>query len=94
MSGHHLGEDIERSLDQDCTICGHDFNPHVLIATMNTPELGGLVFCQELGCRCESTWSYEGELMPYIPDDETIEYLRALAQTDEDEYADGEASEN
>lgn len=70
-------------LDELCEICGHPFNPHVLVATMKTAELGGLIFCDQPGCPCQSTWSLQDEPEPYIPDDGEIEKLRELVQPDE-----------
>lgn len=72
----------------ECEKCGHAYGPHVLVATMNLPELGGLVFCNILGCRCQSTWSVEGQPMPWVPPDEDIELLRHLAQDDDVEPTD------
>jgi hypothetical protein len=75
--------------DGNCTKCTHAFGRHVLMATMISPEHGGLIFCDRLGCLCQSTWSLEDEPMPYIPDEGEIAQLRALAQSpDEPESGD------
>lgn len=76
-------ESMDLPLDGDCTVCGHPFNPHVLVATLYTPELGGLIFCDQPGCQCQTTWSIEGESEPYIPDDDEVEHLREIAQSSE-----------
>lgn len=68
----------------NCVKCGHRFGPHILMATMITADHGGLIFCQTLGCLCQSTWSLDGEPMPYIPDEGTIVELRAIAQSDDE----------
>lgn len=68
-----------------CSKCQHAFGPHILMATMISPDHGGMIFCHVPGCLCESTWSIEGEPLPYIPDPETVEHLRQLAQSDEEE---------
>lgn len=83
MADHLEGKEFQECMDDDCAICGHPFNPHVLVATLHTPEHGGLIFCPEPGCLCESTWSLEGRERPYIPDAETVAGLRALAQAPE-----------
>lgn len=83
---------MAKNSDEPCETCEHQWGPHVLIATMVTPEHGGLIFCNVPGCKCQTTWSIDDEPLPYIPDDETVEELRALAQTDEDadwEYEEG-----
>lgn len=53
------------------------------MATMITADHGGFIFCNVPGCQCESTWSIEDGPMPYIPDDDTKEELRAMAQARE-----------
>jgi hypothetical protein len=80
MTEHIDGEELRECLDDDCATCGHPFNPHVLVATLYTPEHGGLIFCPEPGCDCEATWSIRDNELPYIPDEETVAGLRALAQ--------------
>lgn len=81
MSEHIEGDGFEASLDEDCQTCGHAFNPHVLVATLYSPEHGGMIFCPEPGCDCESTWSLEDRELPYIPDDETVAGLRSMVQS-------------
>lgn len=78
------GEEFQDCLNEDCKTCGHPFNTHILVATMVTPQHGGLIFCPEPGCPCESTWSLDGEPDPYIPDADTIAHLRAIAQQPEE----------
>lgn len=80
MTEHIEGEGFKECLNEDCKICGHDFNQHVLVATLHTPEHGGLIFCPVPGCMCESTWSLQDCELPYIPDDETVASLRAMVQ--------------
>lgn len=73
-----------------CATCNHAFGPHVLMATMFTPEHGGLIFCNIPGCRCQSPWSIEGAPMPYIPDDAEVDHLRRLAQNEDEPEIDWE----
>jgi hypothetical protein len=68
-------------LTEPCDLCGHDWNPHVLVATMYSAEHGGLILCDQLGCDCESTWSIEGREGPYIPSPDEVQDLRLLVQT-------------
>ena len=84
MVDHLEGNGIQDQMGDDCGICGHPFNPHVLVATLHSPEHGGLIFCPEFGCMCESTWSLEGRELPYIPDAETVAELRAMVQEPDD----------
>lgn len=70
--------------DGNCEKCSHPFGPHVLMATMITADHGGMIFCHLPGCKCQSTWSIEGQPMPYIPDEETVAELRRIAQSDEE----------
>lgn len=63
-----------------CDRCGHPFDPHVLVATMFDPKYGGLIFCDQLGCMCETTWSLEDGDMPYYPAPDEVEKLRAVVQ--------------
>lgn len=74
--------------NDDCIECGHAWGPHVLMATMITAEHGGIIFCDQLGCLCETTWSIEDAPLPYIPDDDAKAELRALAQSDDPESPD------
>lgn len=80
--------------DEPCSHCGHMWGPHVLIATMFTPEHGGMMFCNQPGCNCQTTWSVEDNLLPWIPDTEEIERLRAIAQDPDFEVADWTLDEN
>lgn len=84
MTEHISGDSFVEAMNEDCKLCGHPFNPHVLVATMHTPEHGGLIFCPEPGCLCESTWSLENRELPYIPDPDTVTGLRAMIQEPED----------
>lgn len=84
MTEHIEGAEFVEMMDENCDICGHPFNPHVLVATLYSPEHGGLIFCPETNCDCESTWSPQGRELPYIPDDETRAELRAMVQVGED----------
>lgn len=71
------------TLGESCPRCGHEFSPHMLVATLVSPQLGGLIFCQEPGCMCQDTWKLRGEPEPYFPDGDTVEHLRAFAQETE-----------
>lgn len=80
MTEHIEGEEVVDPPNDDCKICGHPFNPHALVATLHSPEHGGLIFCPEKDCMCESTWSLQDHEPPYIPDDEAVAALRAMVQ--------------
>lgn len=80
MAEHLEGNEFVEALDENCSLCDHPFNKHVLVATLHSPEHGGLIFCPEAGCPCESTWSLQDNPLPYIPDDETVAGLRAMVQ--------------
>lgn len=70
------------SVDEEtCDRCEHEWDPHVLIPTMQDPMLGGLIFCHIPGCPCQTTWSIDDNPMPYIPDDSEVDRLRLIAQT-------------
>jgi hypothetical protein len=55
------------ALPDDCTVCGHPFDPHIFVArkfallvssdrlSTEVPD-SGLVFCPEPDCDCTSTW--------------------------------------
>lgn len=88
MTEHIEGEEFVDCMNEDCKICGHPFNPHVLVATLYSPEHGGLIFCPVPECECQSTWSLEGRELPYIPDDDTVAGLRALVQNPEHQDVD------
>lgn len=78
-------------LNEDCERCGHPWNPHVLVATLYSPQHGGLIFCDQPGCMCQTTWSVDGHEGPYIPPPEEVEDLRLLAQSPDVDDADDDA---
>ena len=41
-----------------CDQCGHDFNAHLVKASMDTPSEGWME-CPVDGCECHRTWSLE-----------------------------------
>lgn len=56
--------------DDNCKQCGHHYAPHIVV-TANI-EKGGLVFCQEDGCACSSTWSLDQRVI------DNPEYMEAF----------------
>jgi hypothetical protein len=55
-----------------CDRCGHEFNPHILMAVVFGPigevedvPLGGHMFCQEPDCMCYMTWGLEAGIVGY-----------------------------
>lgn len=39
-----------------CEQCGHDFDPHIVLATGTRVTHGGVIICQVKGCLCYATW--------------------------------------
>lgn len=85
-----MGKPFQELLGEPCGICDHLFNDHVLVATLYSAEHGGLIFCPDPGCQCESTWTIDDRELPYIPDPETVAGLRALVQEQANEEPDDE----
>ncbi len=67
-----------------CGQCEHAFGKHSLISTTGNPMEGGITLCPEPGCTCFSTWSPRhpnmAEVVPQVPDEETIAEIRHQIQ--------------
>jgi len=44
------------SEEEECERCSHPFDPHLVIATGETPFDGGIIICNVKGCQCYGTW--------------------------------------
>lgn len=72
---------IERE-ERKCQHCGHDFDPHVLVAPED-PMKGGIMICPVMNCECFSTWGVGKGSKPSkdLPDRAEIAAIRERIQT-------------
>jgi hypothetical protein len=43
-------------VSDDCERCGHEWDPHLVVATTGDPLEGGVIICHVGGCQCFGTW--------------------------------------
>ena len=66
--------------DDLCPHCQHLVDPHVLIATTDNRDDGGMMICPERDCPCVSTWGTNGNPAKVVPAPEAVEELRRRVQ--------------
>lgn len=73
-------QELRRETPERCDQCQHPFGPHKVFILGETVMDGGVFVCNVSGCPCTATWGIRGTEKPKLPDEETLQRLRAHAQ--------------